>query len=135
MYLNNWPYHEEDEVKASLKVLETRKVNYWTGNETNFFEKEFADYTNNRYAVAVANGSIALDLANRSIKDNSSKNEIITTPRTYIATSSSAVLQGLTPVFADVDFNSGLITPKTIEPLINKNTLGIFRSSSCWSSS
>ena len=125
MLLNNWPFFEDDEIIASKEVLETTKVNYWTGSQTKDFEKEFAKYIKNEYAIALSNGSIALELAYKSIKQNDPRFEIITTPRTFIATSSSAVLQGLKPVFADVDLETGMITVDTIEPLINKNTLGI----------
>ena len=87
-------------------------------------EREFADWSSSSHAIALANGSLALSAAYLALgigKDD----EIITTPRTFIATSSSAVLLGAKPVFADVDINSGCITPETIAPLINSRTKAI----------
>ncbi len=44
----------------------SNKVNYWTGQECREFEKEFATFAQTQYAVAVANGTVALDLAVKS---------------------------------------------------------------------
>ena len=124
MKIPNWPVFENDEIKKTSKVLSSGLVNYWTGRETKLFEKEFAAFCGTKYSIALANGSLALSAAYLSL-DFKKGDEIITTPRTFIATASSAVLLGLKPIFADVDYDSGLITPETIEPLINKKTKGI----------
>ena len=121
----SWPHYSSAEIQAAKNVLESGKVNYWSGNEGKSFEKEFANWTNTKYAIALANGSIALSTAYSAlgIKAN---DEVITTPRTFIATSSSACLLGAKPIFADVDINSGNITAKNIEPLItNLTPIGI----------
>ena len=124
MQLSRWPFYDEDQINAVTNVLFSGKVNNWTGQETNIFEKEFAQWCGTDYAIAMANGSLALSSAYLSL--NIKKNdEIITTPRTFIATSSSIALLGAKPVFADVDLNSGAITPQTIEPLINNKTKAI----------
>ncbi len=116
-----WPEFFEDDFKVTEEILRSGKVNYWTGNEGKSFEKEFAEYFQSRFAVALSNGSLALTSAYRAL-DLEPGDEIITTPRTFIATTSCAVLLGAVPVFADVDNESGCINSKNIEPLINNKT-------------
>ncbi len=102
MKISNWPYFDSDQINAVTKILSSGKVNAWTGDECKLFEKEFANFSNSKYAIAMANGSLALWAAYRAIgikKDD----EIITTPRTFIATTSSLLLLGAKPIFADVD--------------------------------
>ena len=122
--ISKWPFFSEDEIDKAKSVLKSGLVNYWTGNETKLFENEFAQYCNSSNAIALANGSLALSAAYLSLNLKRG-DEIITTPRTFIASASSAVLLGLKPIFADVDINSGLITPETIEPLITNRTKAI----------
>lgn len=122
--ISNWPYFSKEEIDIAKRVLKSGLVNYWTGNETKLFENEFAHHCNTSHAIALANGSLALSSAYLSL-DLKKGDEIITTPRTFIASASSAVLLGLKPIFADVDINSGLISEKTIEPLITKKTKAI----------
>ncbi len=124
MKLTTWPYYEEKEIKAVEKVLRSGKVNYWTGEITKEFEKNFAKFCNCRFAIALANGSLALSCAYLAIGLKKG-DEIITTPRSFVATASSASLLGGIPIFAEVDRNSGNITAKTIEPLITKKTKAI----------
>ena len=124
MNIENWPYYDTDTIHKVEEILLKGKVNYWTGNEGKLFEKEFAEWCGTNFAVGIANGSLALSscyLAAGIGKDD----EIITTPRTFIATSSSAVLLQAKPIFADVDIDSGNITANTIEPLISKKTKAI----------
>ncbi len=124
MKLNPWPYFSEEEINYAANILKSGKVNYWTGNEGKLFEEEFALWSNSKYGIAVANGSLALTAAYKSINLQKG-DEIITTPRTFIATSSSAVLLEANPIFADIDINSGCITRETIEPLISSKTKAI----------
>ena len=124
MKISSWPYYDKDQIKKVTYVLKSGKVNAWYGNETKSFEKEFASWSNNKYGIAIANGSLALSSAYLSlgIKEG---DEVITSPRTFIATASSISLLKARPIFADVDLNSGNITAKSIEPLINKKTKAI----------
>ena len=124
MNLSKWPYYDSSQISKVREILSSGDVNYWTGSETKKFEEDFANYVNCNHAIAIANGSLALSSAYLSI-DLKSGDEVITTPRTFIATASSAVLLGAKPVFADVDINSGNITAKSIEPLINSRTKAI----------
>lgn len=119
-----WPHYSEDEIEAVSRVLRSGKVNYWTGNEGRVFEKEFAVFTGCRYAVALANGTVALDVALRALNIGPG-DEVITTPRTFIATVSSIVNVGATPVFADVDLNSQNITADSISKVLTKKTKAI----------
>ena len=124
MSLPKWPYYENEQIEAVKNVLSSGKVNKWTGEETGKFEQEFANYHNAKYGIALSNGTVSLTAAYSAIGIKEG-DEIITTPRTFIATSSAAVMLGAKPVFADVDLNSGNITSSTIEPLITKKTKAI----------
>ena len=119
-----WPYYSPTEIEAAKNVLKSGKVNYWTGNVTKNFENNFSKWCNTNYGIALANGSLALTSAYLSIGLKRG-DEFITTPRSFIATTSSAALFGAIPKFADVDKDSGCITAKTIEPLITKKTKAI----------
>lgn len=122
--LSPWPFYSQEEIQAASSILQNGSVNFWTGNECIQFEQEFALATDSKYAVALANGSVALSAAYRSLGITQG-DEVITTPRSFIATSSELALLGATPVFADVDPISGLITASTIEPLITGRTKAI----------
>ena len=122
--LASWPQFGDDQIAAAARVLASGQVNSWTGTETNAFEQEFASWCGCRHAIATANGSLALSSAYLAIGIGLG-DELITTPRTFIATASSAVLLGAKPVFADVDAESGAITAATIEPLITPRTKAI----------
>ncbi|MCS7057712.1 MAG: DegT/DnrJ/EryC1/StrS aminotransferase family protein [Meiothermus sp.] len=119
-----WPHFEADEIEAAVRVLRSGKVNYWTGEEGRLFEREFAQYVGTKHAVALHNGTVALELALYAMGIGEG-DEVITTPRTFIASASAAVMRGARPVFADVDRNSGLITPESIEKVITPRTKAI----------
>ena len=120
----SWPTYSHDQIEAVNKVLSSGLVNYWTGNEGKLFEKEFSLWNKSKFSICMANGSLALLSAYRAIGIKEG-DEIITTPRTFIATSSAIVQLKAVPIFADVDINSGLITADKIEPLITKKTKAI----------
>lgn len=132
MLLNNtkdgltapWPHFESDEIEAVTRVLQSGKVNYWTGNECREFEKEFASAVGCEYGVALTNGTVALELALYALGIKSG-DEVIVTPRTFLASASAAVVRGIKPVFADVDPDSGNITAETIEAVITPKTRAI----------
>lgn len=119
-----WPSFSEEEQAAVSRVLRSNRVNYWTGEEGREFEREFAQWTGARRAVAVANGTLALDLALKALNIGPG-DEVIVTPRTFIASISTVVTAGAMPVFADVDRDSGNISPATIAPLITSRTRAI----------
>ncbi len=119
-----WPSFTEEEASAVSKVLLSNKVNYWTGQEGRAFEKEFAAYTDCQYAVAVANGTLALDLALHALHIGKG-DEVIVTSRTFIASISSIINAGATPVFADIELDSQNISAETIKPVLTTRTKAI----------
>ncbi|MCW7553168.1 DegT/DnrJ/EryC1/StrS aminotransferase family protein [Endozoicomonas gorgoniicola] len=119
-----WPSFTQEEADAVSSVLLSNKVNYWTGTEGREFEKEFAFYCQTEYAIAVANGTLALDLALKAI-DIQPGDEVIVTSRTFLASASSIVTAGAKPVFADVDADSQNITAETIEAVMTDKTRAI----------
>jgi dTDP-4-amino-4,6-dideoxygalactose transaminase len=119
-----WPAFDEEQIAAATNVLRTGRVNYWTGQEGRLFEQEFAKYVGARRAVAVANGTVALELALYALGIGLG-DEVIVPCRTFLATASAAVMRGATPVFADVDEESQNITADTIRPLIGEKTKAV----------
>lgn len=119
-----WPSFSTEEAEAISTTLLSNRVNYWTGNQCREFEAEFATFADCRYAVALSNGTVALDLALKALNVGSG-DEVIVTPRTFIASISSVVNAGATPVFADVDFVSQNIEAHTIKKVITARTKAI----------
>ncbi|MEA2935465.1 MAG: hypothetical protein QOD74_2111 [Variibacter sp.] len=119
-----WPLYEEDEINAVVRVLRSGNVNQWTGDLVSEFEEKFAQRMGMLHAVAVSSGSIALELALRAFGIGAG-DEVIVTSRSFIASASCVNLVGATPVFADVDYETGLLSPATIEPHIGRRTKAI----------
>ena len=119
-----WPNFTPDEIARVQQVLESGHTNYWTGEEGRSFEREYAAYVGVEHAVALANGSVGLELALRTLGIRAG-DEVIVTPRSFIASASSIVVSGATPVFADVDRDSQNITAETIAPRITSRTRAI----------
>ena len=119
-----WPCYADDEIEAVNRVLLSNKVNYWTGNECRQFEDEFSLFAGTKYAVAVMNGSVALELALIALGVGAG-DEVIVTSRTFVASASSIVNIGAVPIFADVDPNSQNITEVTIQKVISDKTKAI----------
>ncbi|WP_135229235.1 DegT/DnrJ/EryC1/StrS family aminotransferase [Deinococcus fonticola] len=122
--LPGWPVFEPDEIQAVNDVLQSGKVNYWTGNVCREFEREYADYLGVNHTIALHNGTLALELALYAFGIGEG-DEVITTTRTFIASASAAVMRGCVPVIADVDPVSQNITAETIRPLITSRTRAI----------
>lgn len=128
--LSPWPFYNSEELDAVAKVLGSNRVNYWTGQQCREFEREFATWTGCEKAIAVSNGTLALDLALQGLGVGAAyggklTDEVVVTPRTFIASISCVVNAGAVPVFADVDENSGLITAETIADVLTDNTRAI----------
>ncbi|MEF1184119.1 DegT/DnrJ/EryC1/StrS family aminotransferase, partial [Vibrio sinaloensis] len=119
-----WPQFSQEEADAVSRVLLSNKVNYWTGNECRDFEKEFASWVGCQHAVTLANGTLALDVALKALGVQAG-DEVITTPRTFLASASSIVTAGATPIFADVDLNSQAISAATIETVLTPKTKAV----------
>ncbi|WP_145200191.1 DegT/DnrJ/EryC1/StrS family aminotransferase [Sphingobium sp. B2] len=119
-----WPSYTQEEADAIRRVLLSNKVNYWTGEECRHFEREFAAWAGTRYAVTLANGTLALDVALRALGIGAG-DEVVVTPRTFIASASAAVQAGAIPVFADVDADSGNLTAETIAEVLTPRTRAV----------
>lgn len=119
-----WPSFTAEEASAVQQVLLSNKVNYWTGTETRQFEKEFAAWSGAAHAVALANGTLALDVALKAMGIGPG-DEVVVTPRTFIASISCVVNAGATPVFADVEPDSGNISARTIAPVLTSRTKAV----------
>ncbi len=121
---SSWPRFDEEEAEAVRNVLLSNKVNYWTGNECKKFEKEFSKFSGSKYAVALGNGTLALDIAFRAL-NISDGDEVIVTSRSFIASISSIVNAGAVPVFTDVDLSSQNSRPENILSVITDKTKAI----------
>ena len=125
-----WPSFTQEEADAVSAVLLSNRVNYWTGEECRAFEREFAAWSESDHAIAVANGTVALDLTLQglgigSANGGTADNEVIVTPRTFIASISCVANAGAKPVFADVDRDSGNISAETIAAALTPRTKAI----------
>ncbi len=119
-----WPSFTTEEADAVHRVVMSNKVNYWTGTETREFEKEFAAWAETRYAVALANGTLALDVALKALGIGPG-DEVVVTPRTFIASISCVVNAGAVPVFADVEPDSGNLSARTIAAVLTPRTKAV----------
>lgn len=119
-----WPSFTEEEGDRVREIILSNRVNYWTGDEGRQFEREFAAWSGSTHAIALANGTLALDLALKALGIGPG-DEVVVTPRTFIASISTVVNIGATPVFVDVDADSGNISPATIAPVLTGRTRAI----------
>jgi dTDP-4-amino-4,6-dideoxygalactose transaminase len=119
-----WPSFTAEEADAVQRVLLSNKVNYWTGTECREFEKEFAAWAGTRHAVALGNGTLALDVALKGLGIGPG-DEVVVSPRTFIASISCVVTAGATPVFADVEPDSGNISAATIAKVLSPRTKAV----------
>lgn len=122
--LSPWPVFSSEEAEAVREVLLSGRVNYWTGTQSRDFECEFAAWTGSRYAIALMNGTVALDLALKGLGVGQG-DEVVVTPRSFIASVSCVVNAGATPVFADVDADSGNTTAASIEAVCSPRTKAV----------
>jgi dTDP-4-amino-4,6-dideoxygalactose transaminase len=119
-----WPQYSDAEQRAVVQVLATGRVNYWTGELCRRFEAEFARFADCTHAAALANGTVALDVALRALGIGPG-DEVIVTPRSFVASVSAVANAGATPIFADVDLDSGNISAATIAPCITAKTKAV----------
>lgn len=120
----SWPSFTPEEAEAVHRVVLSNKVNYWTGTECREFEKEFAQWCGSNHAVALSNGTLALDVALKALGIGPG-DEVVVTPRTFIASVSCVVNAGATPVFADVEPDSGNISARTIAQALTPRTKAV----------
>lgn len=119
-----WPCFTDAEANAVADVLLSNKVNYWTGTECREFEKEFAAWSGTDYAVSLANGTLALDLALKALGIGPG-DEVVVTPRTFLASVSCIVNAGASVVFADVERETQNISAATIRAVLSPRTKAV----------
>lgn len=122
--ISPWPYYEADEIEAAAHTLSSGRVNYWTGELGRQFEVAYAKSVGKQFGIALSNGTVALELALRVLGVQAG-DEVIVASRSYVASASCVLLVGATPIFADVDIDSGNISAETIAPSITKKTKAI----------
>jgi len=113
---------DKSDIKAVLNVLKSDWLTQ--GPIVEQFEKAVAKYCGAKYAVAFSSGTSALYCAYRVVGIDE-KDEVITTPLTFVATSNMLAMLGAVPVFADVDEETLTIDPREIEKKITKKTKAI----------
>ena len=119
-----WPAYTAEEIDAVARVLASGRVNYWTGTECREFEREFAAWCGTPHAVSLANGTLALDAALQAL-DIGPGDDVIVTPRSFMASASCVVNVGARPVFADVDLDSGNLTADTVRAVLTPATRAV----------
>jgi dTDP-4-amino-4,6-dideoxygalactose transaminase len=119
-----WPFFAEDEIAAVTDVLRSGKVNYWTGSEGKQFEQEYAAFTHTSYAIALANGTVALEAAVRALGITRG-DEVIVPSRTFIASASCVAVCGARPVIADIDATTQTLTGETVRAVLTPRTKAV----------
>lgn len=119
-----WPSYTPEEISAVSAVLASNRVNYWTGDACRRFERAFADHIGSKHAVSLANGTLALDIALKALGVGQG-DEVVVTPRTFMASASTVVTAGAIPVFADIDRETQNITAETIARVLTPRTKAI----------
>ena len=119
-----WPFMTDKMCTDVNNVLKSGKLNQWNNDVVNKFEKQFAKYLNCNYAVAVFNGTVALELCIKTLGLNKD-DEVIVTPRTFLASASCCAWYGIKPVFVDVDMNSQNITLENIKQAVTEKTKAV----------
>lgn len=122
--MTQWPVYDEEQIADVVAVLRSGKVNAWTGPHVQRFEEAYAHHLSNRFAIALANGTVALDLALYALNLQPG-DEVIVTPRSFVASAACVPFSGGVAVFADVDPNSQVMTAETIEAKITPRTKGV----------
>lgn len=122
--MTQWPVYDEEQIADVVAVLRSGKVNAWTGPHVQRFEEAYAQHLSNRFAIALANGTVALDLALYALNLQPG-DEVIVTPRSFVASAACVPFSGGVPVFADVDPDSQSMTAQTIEAAITPRTKGV----------
>jgi len=123
-YKSNWPFYTDTMINKVTDILKSGKVNQWTGHYVKEFEEEFAKYFGMKHAIAVSNGTVSLEMILRCLnigKDD----EVIVTPRSFIASANQVALVGATPVFADVSLETQNLTAESIKEQITSKTRAV----------
>ena len=120
MQNNTWPNYSSKEINKVVDVIKSGKVNYVNGLIGKKFEYLFSKWVNRKYSVALSNGTVALELAIKSLK-LPDKSEIMVTARSFFSSASTIVRTGNIPKFIDVDlFNQNILTEDIAKKITSK---------------
>lgn len=120
-----WPVFNKNDERAILEVLRSGKwCRTFSGSRTEEFEEAFARFQGARYGLAVANGTVAIELALRMLGITIG-DEVIIPAVTFIATASAVAQLGAIPVFTDIDIDTGQIDANSIKENITPRTKGV----------
>lgn len=122
--LPSWPHFDDKDIAAATVVLASGHANYWTGDEGSKFESEFAQWVGAPHAVAVSNGTTALEIALRALGIGPG-DDVVVPSATFIATASAVATCGARPVVADVDLDSQSLTPETVLAVLTPRTAAV----------
>jgi len=106
-----------EEKEAINNVLDSGKIS--EGKKVREFEKEWAKYVGTKHAIAVSSGTAALIVGLRALKITGHilpfRQNVITTPITYAATTNALFLENYSPKYVDIDPETFVITPENIK--------------------
>ena len=120
----NWPKLNDSMINSVVQILESGKLNQWNNSAVKEFETKFANYFGSKFAIAVFNGTVALELCIKALGIEQG-DEVIVTSRTFLASASCCAWYGIKPVFVDVDKDSQNITLETIKNAITRKTKAV----------
>jgi dTDP-4-amino-4,6-dideoxygalactose transaminase len=119
-----WPSYGDDEIAAVTEVLRAGRGNAWSGDIGRTFEREYAAYCGVKHGLAVANGTVALELALHGLEIGPG-DDVIVPARTFVATAAAVALRGARPVVADIDPASQNLTADTVAAALTPRTRAI----------
>ncbi|QDV79828.1 DegT/DnrJ/EryC1/StrS family aminotransferase [Botrimarina mediterranea] len=121
---SRWPLYDEEQIAAAADVLRSGRVNYWTGPHGREFEDALAERMQAKYAIAVANGTVAIELALLALGIGPG-DDVVVPCRTFIATASAIVARGARPVMADVELDSQNISADSVHAVLTPHTKAV----------
>ena len=123
--LSRWPIYGADEMAAVVEVLQSGRVNaLHHGDHCAALEAGFAALCDMPHAIALANGTLALEVALKALGIGQG-DEVIVPARSFMASASCVIAAGARPVFADIDPVTQSITCDSIAPHITPRTRAI----------
>lgn len=123
--VSHWPSYDADDIAAVVDVLRSGRVNsLHHGDRCRTFEQVFARLCDMPHAIALANGTLALELALRVLGIGPG-DEVVVTPRSFVASASCVRACGGIPIFADVDPVSQNLTAKSVEAVLTPRTKAV----------
>ena len=116
------PSITEEDISAVGEVLRSGWIT--TGPNTAAFERDFCEYVGCTHAVALGSATAGMHLLLKALEIGPG-DEVITPSMTWVSTVNLIVLAGATPVFADIDRDTLMVTPETVAPCISSRTRAV----------